>query len=191
MAADDAGSSFLKLLVSEDEQSLAPDKLDQIKSIAGQFQIGSGQLLLAGATSGTTITAAFLIGKYTRRNLYRVDLSMVVSKFIGETEKNLSEVFEAGQKLDAILFFDEADSLFGKRSEVSDSADRFANLDTGYLLERLEAYPGLSILTSLSRADQNADWLKRMTWVIDFSKPVVVPRLSLWQRFMRWLGIGA
>ena len=183
----DIDNNFLQRLEPAGEAQLAPEKLEQIKAIASEFQMKAGQVaLIVGASSSQETMTGSLLGKYTNRDVYRVDLSAVVSKYIGETEKNLSQVFESGEKLDAVLFFDEADALFGKRTEVSDAENRFANQEVGYLLERIENYPGLSILATNLRSDLE-DAVLRMTWVIDFSEAIVPPRLSLWQRMFRWL----
>jgi SpoVK/Ycf46/Vps4 family AAA+-type ATPase len=118
-----------------------------------------------------------------------VDLSAVVSKYIGETEKNLHRIFEQAQASNAILFFDEADALFGKRTDVKDAHDRYANLETGYLLQRIEEYPGLVILTSnLSDAFDDA-FTQRVAWVVDFPQPRPTQRLSIWQKVLKWLGL--
>ena len=97
--------------------------------------------------TGKTLTAG-LLGKYTKKDVYRIDLSMVVSKYIGETEKNLSSLFDKALNKDWILFFDEADSIFGKRTNVRDAHDKYANQEVSYLLQRIEAHPGLVILAS-------------------------------------------
>jgi len=183
----DIDSSFIKRLEPGGEGQLSPEKLAQLKSIASQFEINTGQLgLIVGASSSQKTLTGSLLERLTGYDLYRVDLAMVISKYIGETEKNLSQVFEASEKLDAVLLFDEADSLFGKRSEVSDSHDRFANIEVSYLLERMESYSGLVILTSNLRSNIDEAFLRRMTWVIDFSEPIVVQRLSLWRRILNW-----
>lgn len=104
--------------------------------------------LLSGNDSKNKTLTATLLGKQTRRDVYRVDLSMVVSKYIGETEKNLARLFDKAEDKNWILFFDEADALFGKRTNVSDAHDRFSNREITYLLQRIENYPGLVILAT-------------------------------------------
>jgi SpoVK/Ycf46/Vps4 family AAA+-type ATPase len=117
-----------------------------------------------------------------RLDLYRVDLSQVVSKYIGETEKNLRRVFDAADEGGAILLFDEADALFGKRSEVKDSHDRYANIEISYLLQRIESYRGLAILaTNLKGALDNA-FLRRIRFVVQFPFPDALQRAEIWRR---------
>ena len=104
-------------------------------------------------------------------DLYRIDLSAVVSKYIGETEKNLRRLFDAAEDGGAILFFDEADALFGKRSEVKDSHDRYANIEVNYLLQRMEAYRGLAILATNMKDALDPAFLRRLRFVVDFPFP--------------------
>ncbi|SHM56748.1 ATPase family associated with various cellular activities (AAA) [Chitinophaga jiangningensis] len=129
--------------------------------------------------TGKTLTAA-LLGKMYDLDVYRVDLSMVVSKYIGETEKNLEKVFSRAENKNWILFFDEADSLFGKRTNVSDSHDRYANQEISYLLQRLEEYPGLVILASNMRNNVDEAFVRRLQSIIHFPKPQPKERLRLW-----------
>lgn len=129
--------------------------------------------------TGKTLTAA-LLGKMYQLDVYRVDLSMVVSKYIGETEKNLEKVFTRAENKNWILFFDEADALFGKRTTVSDSHDRYANQEISYLLQRLEEYPGLVILASNMRNNVDEAFVRRLQSIIHFPKPQPRERLRLW-----------
>jgi SpoVK/Ycf46/Vps4 family AAA+-type ATPase len=115
-------------------------------------------------------------------DLYRIDLSSVVSKYIGETEKNLRRVFDAAESGSAILLFDEADALFGKRSEVKDSHDRYANIEVSYLLQRMECYRGLAILTTNLRSALDQAFLRRIRFVVQFPFPNVMHRAEIWQR---------
>jgi SpoVK/Ycf46/Vps4 family AAA+-type ATPase len=115
-------------------------------------------------------------------DLYRIDLSRVVSKYIGETEKNLSRIFDAAEEGGAILLFDEADALFGKRSEVKDSHDRYANIEVSYLLQRMEAYRGLAILTTNLKSSLDDAFLRRLRFVITFPFPSVIQRAHIWRR---------
>jgi SpoVK/Ycf46/Vps4 family AAA+-type ATPase len=115
-------------------------------------------------------------------DLYRVDLSQVVSKYIGETEKNLRRVFDAAEEGGAILLFDEADALFGKRSEVRDSHDRYANIEISYLLQRMESYHGLAILTTNMKETLDAAFLRRIRFVVEFPFPDAAQRAEIWQR---------
>jgi SpoVK/Ycf46/Vps4 family AAA+-type ATPase len=111
-----------------------------------------------------------------------VDLSQVVSKFIGETEKNLSRVFDAAEDGAAVLLFDEADTLFGKRTEVRDSHDRYANLEVGYMLQRMESFTGLAILTTNARSVLDQAFLRRLRIVVTFPYPDRAARETLWRR---------
>jgi SpoVK/Ycf46/Vps4 family AAA+-type ATPase len=113
-----------------------------------------------------------------------VDLATVVSKYIGETEKNLSRIFAAAQGSNAILFFDEADALFGKRSEVSDSHDRYANIEVAYLLQEMEAYPGAVILATNFRRNIDDAFVRRLDFVIDFPFPEAGDRRRIWERVL-------
>jgi len=110
-----------------------------------------------------------------------VNLAGVVSKYIGETEKNLDRIFEAAERSDAILLFDEADALFGKRSEIKDAHDRYANIEIGYLLQRMEAYDGLAILGTNLRGHLDEAFTRRLAFVIHFPLPDEVLRLALWR----------
>ena len=160
----------------------------QIKSIADPFRDQRGQVGLFDGTDGNGKTlAAQLLGNLLGYPAYRVDLSAVVSKYIGETEKNLDRVFEAAESSDIVLLLDEADALFGKRSEVDDARDRYANQETGYLLQRLEAFEGVAVLTTNSRDNIDDAFLRRLNWVIDFPRPETKPSRSLWERIRRWL----
>jgi SpoVK/Ycf46/Vps4 family AAA+-type ATPase len=131
--------------------------------------LGKGlAILFAGSDATTKMRAAQVIAKESGRELRRVDLSAVVSKYIGETEKNLSKLFATAERSGAILFFDEADALFGKRSEVKDSHDRYANTEINYLLQRVEASGGLAILTTNIRNSIDAALLPRFKFIVDF-----------------------
>jgi SpoVK/Ycf46/Vps4 family AAA+-type ATPase len=115
-------------------------------------------------------------------DLYRIDLSSVVSKYIGETEKNLRRVFDAAEDSGAVLLFDEADALFGKRSEVKDSHDRFANIEVSYLLQRMEVYRGLAILTTNMKSALDTAFLRRLRFVVQFPFPDAPQRVAIWRR---------
>ena len=144
---------------------------------------GSGVAALFAGSSGTGKTmAAAVIARAIGLDLWRIDLSSVVSKYIGETEKNLERIFTAARDGDAILFFDEADALFGKRSEVRDAHDRYANVEVAYLLQRLEEHDGIAILASnLSRNIDNA-FVRRLHYIIEFPLPDEGLREQLWRR---------
>jgi len=130
--------------------------------------------------TGKTLTAA-LLGKVTDREVYRVDLSMVVSKYIGETEKNLGRVFDVASYKDWILFFDEADALFGKRTQAVSANDRHANQQTGYLLQRIEEFPGTVILATNLRANMDEAFTRRFQSMVHFTIPEAPQRLALWR----------
>ena len=120
--------------------------------------------------TGKTLAAEVLANEL-RLDLYRIDLSAVVSKYIGETEKNLRRVFDAAEEGGAVLLFDEADALFGKRSEVKDSHDRYANIEVSYLLQRMEEYRGLAILTTNLKSALDKAFLRRLRFVVQFPVP--------------------
>jgi hypothetical protein len=143
---------------------------------------GLGISALFAGDSGTGKTmAAEVIANELRLNLYRIDLSAVVSKYIGETEKNLRRLFDAADDGGAILFFDEADALFGRRSEVKDSHDRYANIEVNYLLQRLEAYRGLAILATNMKSALDQAFVRRLRFIVNFSFPGVAERRRMWE----------
>jgi hypothetical protein len=144
---------------------------------------GLGISALFSGPSGTGKTlAAEVLANELRLDLYRIDLSQVVSKYIGETEKNLRRVFEAAEEGGAILLFDEADALFGKRSEVKDSHDRYANIEISYLLQRMEAYRGLAILTTNMKNALDPAFLRRIRFIVQFPFPDAAQRAEIWRR---------
>ncbi|MCH4561928.1 ATP-binding protein [Halomonas sp. EGI 63088] len=144
---------------------------------------GLGISALFAGDSGTGKTmAAEVIANALDLRLYRIDLSAVVSKYIGETEKNLRQLFDAAEGGGAILFFDEADALFGKRSEVRDSHDRYANIETSYLLQRVESFRGLAILSTNMRGALDTAFLRRLRFVINFPYPGPEQRRTIWMR---------
>jgi SpoVK/Ycf46/Vps4 family AAA+-type ATPase len=126
--------------------------------------------------------AAEVLANELRLNLYRIDLSAVVSKYIGETEKNLRSLFDAAENGGTILFFDEADALFGKRSEVKDAHDRYANIEVNYLLQRMEAYGGLAILATNMKSALDPAFMRRLRFVIHFPMPGPSERKLIWQK---------
>jgi ATPase family associated with various cellular activities (AAA) len=130
--------------------------------------------------TGKTLTAA-LLGKQFNLDVYRIDLSMVISKYIGETEQNLEKVFKKAENKNWILFFDEADALFGKRTNISDAHDKYANQEISYLLQRLEEYPGMVILASNMRNNVDEAFTRRLQSIIAFNKPQFKERLRLWE----------
>ena len=144
---------------------------------------GLGVSALFSGPSGTGKTmAAEVLARELRLDLYRIDLSAVVSKYIGETEKNLRKVFDAAEEGGAILLFDEADALFGKRSEVKDSHDRYANIEVSYLLQRMEAYRGLAILTTNLKDSLDTAFLRRLRFIVQFPFPDASQRAGIWRR---------
>ncbi|MER5597112.1 AAA family ATPase [Streptomyces sp. NPDC002265] len=144
---------------------------------------GLGISALFTGPSGTGKTmAAEVLARHLEIDLYRVDLSATVSKYIGETEKNLRRLFDAAEPGGAILFFDEADSLFGKRSQVNDSHDRYANIEVSYLLQRMEAYQGLAILATNLRRSLDTAFLRRLRFIVPFAFPDARERREIWAR---------
>jgi len=144
---------------------------------------GLGISALFAGPSGTGKTmAAEVLANDLRLDLYRIDLSQVVSKYIGETEKNLRRVFDAAEDGGAILLFDEADALFGKRSEVKDSHDRYANIEVSYLLQRVETYCGLAILTTNMKTALDQAFLRRLRFIVHFPFPDLADRAAIWRR---------
>jgi SpoVK/Ycf46/Vps4 family AAA+-type ATPase len=182
-----------------DDIVLPDEELTLLRRIAGQVRQrslvydewgfrakmnrGLGINALFAGESGTGKTmAAEVVANALRLNLYRIDLSAVVSKYIGETEKNLRRLFDAAEDGGAILFFDEADALFGKRSEVKDSHDRYANIEINYLLQRMESYRGLAILaTNMKSALDNA-FVRRLRFIVNFPFPGPAERQAIWDR---------
>jgi hypothetical protein len=150
---------------------------------AAKSSRGLGISALFSGTSGTGKTlAAEIMANELHLDLYRIDLSQVVSKYIGETEKNLRRVFDAAETAGAVLLFDEADALFGKRSEVKDSHDRYANIEVSYLLQRMEAYRGLAILTTNMKQALDPAFTRRIRFVVQFPFPDTKHRAEIWRR---------
>jgi hypothetical protein len=150
-----------------------------------RVMLGRGLAVLFSGPSGTGKTmAAGILARRLQLDLYRVDLSTVVSKYIGETEKNLSRIFNAAETANAILFFDEADALFGKRSEVKDAHDRYANIEVSYLLQRMEAYDGLAILATNFRQNLDQGFARRLHATIEFPFPQASDRERIWRRLL-------
>jgi hypothetical protein len=133
--------------------------------------------------TGKTLSAS-LIAQALGLELFRIDLAGVVSKYIGETEKNLDKVFRAAYRSNAVLFFDEADALFGKRTEVKDAHDRYANVETSYLLQKLEAFDGLAVLATNLKKNIDAAFMRRIDVLVDFPFPSAASRLKLWAALM-------
>ena len=147
------------------------------------FKEGYKALFYGPPGTGKTFTAT-LLGKQFNRDVYRIDLSQVVSKYIGETEKNLEKIFQKAEDKNWILFFDEADALFGKRTSVSSAHDRYANQETSYLLQRIEDFNGLVILASNNKANIDQAFLRRFNAIVHFPIPDPVERLHLWKIYL-------
>ncbi|KUO08465.1 ATP-binding protein [Streptomyces sp. DSM 15324] len=143
--------------------------------------LGVTALFAGGSGTGKTLAAEVVAGALGL-DLFVIDLSQVVSKYIGETEKNLRRIFDAAERGGAVLLFDEADALFGKRSEVKDSHDRYANLEVSYLLMRMESYRGLAILTTNQKKALDHAFLRRLRFVVDFPFPDMTERAEIWRR---------
>ena len=139
-------------------------------------------LLFSGPPGGGKTFAARCLANALGLNLYRVDLSQVVSKYIGETEKRLAQIFDEAEAGHGVLFFDEADAIFGKRSEVKDAHDRYANIEVGFLLQRLEVFGGVVVLATNLRSNLDPAFTRRMQFIVDFPMPQRDEREALWQR---------
>ncbi len=179
------------IVVTEDVRAQLRELASQVEQRARVYeawgfgaQLGRGRgitALFAGASGTGKTMSAEILASHLELDLYRVDLSGVVSKFVGETEKNLRRVFDAAERSGAILFFDEADALFGSRTEVRDSHDRYANLEINYLLQRMEDYAGLAILATNRRSSLDSAFLRRLRFVIDFPFPGADERRRIWE----------
>jgi AAA+ superfamily predicted ATPase len=148
--------------------------------MGSKLKPGYRSLFFGPPGTGKTFTVA-LLGKYTGKEVFRIDLSLVVSKFIGETEKNLSKIFDRAEKKNWILFFDEADALFGKRTNIISAHDRYANQEVSFLLQRVEDYPGVVILATNLKANIDDAFARRFQSIIHFSMPNARQRLLLWR----------
>jgi len=189
----------IRLVHVIDDIVLPPDVLEQIQDIAAQVENrsrvygtwgfgtrlarGAGVNALFSGVSGTgkTMAAEILAGRLGL-DLYRIDLAGVVSKYIGETEKNLRRVFDAAERSGVVLFFDEADALFGRRSEVRDSHDRYANIEIDYLLQRMEDYRGLAILATNRKTALDRAFMRRLRFLVEFPFPDAASRLQIWKK---------
>lgn len=156
------------------------DTLLNTWGLAGKIKPGYRALFYGPPGTGKTLTAT-LIGKAAKRDVYKIDLSSVVSKYIGETEKNLGKIFDTARHKKWILFFDEADALFGKRTATSNSNDRYANQQTAYLLQRIEDFPGVVILATNLRSNMDEAFSRRFQSVIHFAMPSAEERYQLWK----------
>ena len=175
--------SELKILQELATHVRHKEQVYQLWGFARKNARGLGISALFAGASGTGKTlAAEVLGNELQLDVYRIDLSSVVSKYIGETEKNLKKIFDAAEGCGAILLFDEADALFGKRSEVKDSHDRYANMEVSYLLQRIESYQGLAILTTNLKDDLDRAFLRRIRFIAQFPFPDFKQRTVIWQR---------
>ena len=147
----------------------------------GRRGLGLSALFSGPSGTGKTLAAEVLAGELNL-DLYRIDLSSVVSKYIGETEKNLKQVFDAAESGGVLLLFDEADALFGKRAEVKDSHDRYANIEVSYLLQRMESFQGLAILTTNLKSSLDKAFQRRLRFTVDFPFPDAAQREAIWAR---------
>jgi SpoVK/Ycf46/Vps4 family AAA+-type ATPase len=145
--------------------------------------MGIGILLTGSAGTGKTM-AASIIANTLGLELYRIDLSKMISKYIGETEKQLSQLFDTARKTGVVLFFDEADSIFGKRSKVQNAQDRYANVEVSYLLQKIEEYEGIVILASNFKENIDEAFLRRLRFTIEFPTPNATQRELLWSRLI-------
>ena len=201
MTQEPASPTFriLRPRVRWDDLVLPADQIAVMEALAGQVRhrttVHEHWGFAAGMSRGLGITALFSGGPGTGKamaaeviaqdlqvDLYLVDLAAVVSKYLGETEKNLRQVFAAAEVSGAVLFFDEADALFGRRSEVRDSHDRYANLEVACLLQQMEAYRGLAILATTCKQALDTAFVRRLRFVIDFPRPDQRDRRSIWQK---------
>lgn len=178
---------------------LQPDPLAQLQELCNQsryrhvvygewefdrkLSLGKGLNALFSGLPGTGKTMATeIIAAELQLDIYKIDLSQIVSKYIGETEKNLNRIFTAAANSNAILLFDEADALFGKRSEVQDAHDRYANIEIGYLLQKIEEYEGIAILTTNFRSSVDNAFVRRLRFIIEFPTPNQRDRRRIWQQ---------
>jgi SpoVK/Ycf46/Vps4 family AAA+-type ATPase len=159
------------------------DRVRWSMNLGGADPLGTGLTCLMAGKSGTGKTfAARCLAAELGLNLYRIDLSQVVSKYIGETEKALAQVFDEVEAGHGLLLFDEADALFGRRSEVKDAHDRYANIEVGYLLQRLESYDGIAVLTTNLQGNMDAAFVRRLRFILHFPAPDRDLRRQLWER---------
>jgi hypothetical protein len=187
----DAKATWDDIVLPEEDQALLRQIAQQVRQrsrvyeewgFSRKMNRGMGISALFAGESGTGKTmAAEVIANELKLHLYRIDLSAVVNKYIGETEKNLRRVFDAAEDSGAILFFDEADALFGKRSEVKDSHDRYANIEINYLLQRMEAYRGLAILATNMKSALDQAFMRRLRFIVNFPFPGVKERKRMWE----------
>ncbi|MES2734071.1 MAG: ATP-binding protein [Bacteroidota bacterium] len=192
----DFPAEYIETEMEWDDLVLHPNTMDQIHEIENwithsdtllrvwgmkkKIKPGYRALFYGPPGTGKTLTA-MLLGKHTNKDVFRIDLSRVVSKYIGETEKNLSRLFDKAENKNWILFFDEADALFGKRTDIRDAHDKYANQEVAYLLQRIEGYHGLVILATNQRANIDEAFVRRFQTIIHFPMPLAEERYALWR----------
>lgn len=186
-----SGTDWSGLILPDEQKTTLCNIVEQVRQrhkvyrqwgFARDGGYGLGISALFAGTSGTGKTlAARVIASVLQLDIYQIDLSAMVSKYIGETEKNLEKVFQAAEQSGAILLFDEADALFGKRSQVNDSKDRYANMEVSYLLQRVEQYNGLSILTTNYRSALDQAFVRRLRFIVQFPFPQKDERARIWR----------
>ena len=192
----DFPAEYIETEMEWDDLVLHPDILRQIREIEKwikyndtllydwgmkkKIKPGYRALFYGPPGTGKTLTST-LLGKYTGKDVFRIDLSRVVSKYIGETEKNLSRLFDKAENKNWILFFDEADALFGKRTDIRDAHDKYANQETAYLLQRIEGYNGLVILATNQRDNIDEAFVRRFQTIIHFPMPRAEERYEIWR----------
>jgi AAA+ superfamily predicted ATPase len=190
-------AEYIETTMEWDDLVLHPNTLNQIRDIENwikhndtlltdwgmrkRIKPGYRALFFGPPGTGKTLTAT-LLGKHTGKDVFRIDLSRVVSKYIGETEKNLSRLFAKAENKNWILFFDEADALFGKRTDIRDAHDKYANQEVAYLLQRIESYNGLVILASNQRANIDDAFIRRLQNIVQFPMPRPEERYEIWQK---------
>ena len=179
------------LILPQDQLSLLRELRNTVRRrpiVLNDWGLGQRLTASAGITvlfsgppgTGKTMAAEVLAGELGL-DLYKINLSSVVSKYIGETEKNLEKIFNEAESSNAIIFFDEADAIFGKRSEVKDAHDRYANIEVSYLLQRMEDYDGVTILATNLRANLDDAFMRRLQFALDFPFPEIPDRLRIWE----------
>jgi AAA+ superfamily predicted ATPase len=190
-------AEYIETRMSWDDLVLHPGTMLQIREIENwikhndtllnewgmrkRIKPGYRALFYGPPGTGKTLTAT-LLGKHTGKDVFRIDLSRVVSKYIGETERNLARLFAKAENKDWILFFDEADALFGKRTDIRDAHDKYANQEVAYLLQRIETYAGLVILASNQRGNIDDAFVRRLQTIIQFPMPRPEERYAIWQK---------
>jgi SpoVK/Ycf46/Vps4 family AAA+-type ATPase len=164
------------------------ERFQQSDVVYGSWGFGTGShgcgvsALFAGPSGTGKTMAASAVANELGLELYRVDLAATISKYIGETEQNLARIFDSAERCGAMLLFDEADALFGKRSEVRDSHDRYANIEVSYLLQRIEQYTGVAVLTSNIKSALDHAFARRLSVIVDFPLPSAAERAEIWRR---------